>query len=411
MDAARQCVPLGGREPALTFLAPNIGGASLGFATAFARALADRYPVRVVGPDVWGGGVMPMYRGCFNYAVVPTPRLYRFPDFFWQTERLSRAATGDVLFAVKAMPQTVWVALREKRRRGCKVVVCLDEWDGALMARRSPAERRAYWRRHWMHPLEDNYYPWVERLFPRADLVVSTSTFLQRRFGGTVVRMGVDTDRFRPPDPAGKKAVRAELGLNDGQRVIVFGGVVRPHKGVEWILEAMDRTGDPRWRLLVIGPITDTLSSLMKGPLGSRIVAAGTKPATEMPRWLGAGDLAVLPMSDDLLAQSQVPCKVYEAMAVGLPVLAGSVSDLPEIVNGAGETFAPGDVDALADGLRRWNADPDRTAEFQKQARRRSENLYSSNIMSRKLIQIVDRLVHGPWTDAMPIEARRGAAQ
>ena len=166
----------------ISFLVPNIGAPSLGFATAYARVLAERHPVQVVGPDLWGGGVMPMYRGCLDYTVVPTPRLYRFPDYFWESERLCRVATGDVLFAVKAMPQTVGVALREKRRRGCKVVVCLDEWDGALMARRSPAERRAYWRRHGMHPLEDNYCPWVERLFPRADLVVSTSTFLQRRF-------------------------------------------------------------------------------------------------------------------------------------------------------------------------------------------------------------------------------------
>lgn len=376
----------------ISFLVPDIGGSSLGFATAYAKALADRYPVQVVGPDISGEGVLPMYRGCYGYTVVPTPRLYRFPEFFWQSERLSRAATGDVLFAVKATSQTVWVALREKRRRGCKVVVCLDEWDGALMARRSPAERRAYWRCHWMHPLEDNYYPWVERLFPQVDLVVSTSTFLQRRFGGMVVRMGVDTDRFRPPDPADKKAVRAELGLEDGQRVIVFGGVVRPHKGVEWILEAMDQTGDPQWRLLVIGPITDTLSDLMRGPLGGRIVAAGAKPSAEMPRWLGAGDLAVLPMSNDLLARSQVPCKVFEAMAVGLPVLAGAVSDLPEIVSGAGAVFPAGDVGAMAEFLRGWRAAPDMLAAYGREARRRCVERYGFDVMRRDLVRAMQEL-------------------
>ena len=376
----------------ISFLVPNIGAPSLGFATAYARALAERYPVRVIGPDLWGGGAMPMYRDCFDYTAVPVPRLYRFPDFFWQSERLGRAATGDILFAVKAMPQTVGVALREKRRSGCKVVVCLDEWDGALMARRSPAERRAYWRRHWMHPLEDNYFPWVERLLPRADLVISTSSSLQRRFGGEVVRMGVDTDRFRPPDPAGKKAVRAELGLEDEQRVIVFGGVVRPHKGVEWILEAMRRTGDPRWRLLVIGPVTDTLSGLMGGPMGGRIVAAGAKPSAEMPRWLGAGDLTVLPLADDLLAQSQVPCKVYEAMAMGLPVLASEVSDLSEIVAGAGATFPAGDVEALAGLLRQWFRDPSAVAVHAREARRRAVELYGVDVMRNQLQAAVDRL-------------------
>lgn len=376
----------------ISFLVPNIGGPSLGFATAYARALAERHAVRVIGPDLWGGGVMPMYRDCFDYTVVPAPRLYRLPDFIWESKRLGRAATGAVVFAVKAVPQTVWVALREKRRRGCKVVVCLDEWDGALMARRSPAERRAYWRRHWMHPTEENYYPWVERLLPQADLVVSTSLFLQRKFGGVVVRMGVDTDRFKPLEPAARKAVRAELGLGDGHRAIVFGGVVRPHKGVELILEAIDQTGDPRLRLLVVGPITDALTALMNGPMGKYIVATGAKPAADMPRWLGAGDLVVLPMSDDLLAQSQVPCKVYEAMAVGLPVAAGAVSDLPEIVAGAGETFPVGDAAALARILQRWGMEPGKTAAYGSEARRRCLERFSSAVMGKNLLAAMEEL-------------------
>lgn len=368
---------------------PNIGGPSLGFATAYARALTDHYRVQVVGPDLWGGGVIGIYRGSFDYTVVPAPRLYRFPDFLWQSRRLGRAATGNVIFAVKATPQTVWVALREKRRRGCKVLVCLDEWDGALMARRSLAERRAYWRKHWIHPLEENYYPCVEKLLPQADLVISTSMFLQRKFGGALVRMGADTDRFKPLNPGEKAAVRAGLGLQTEQRVIVFGGVVRPHKGLEQILDAIQQANDPQLRLLVIGPVTDTLSELLKGPQGKCIVAAGAKPAEEMPKWLGAGDLTILPMTDDLLAHSQVPCKVFEAMAMGLPVLAGAVSDLPEIVEGAGEVFSAGDVAALADILRRWRVEPKKVGAYSQEARRRCVERYSFDAMRRDLLRVM----------------------
>ena len=380
------------RKTRVSFLVPNIGGPSLGFATAYARALSDAYAVQMAGPDFWGGGVMDMYRGSFDYTVVPTPRLYRFPDFLWQSKRLARVATGEVIFAVKAMPQTVGVALGEKRRRGCKVVVCLDEWDGALMARRSPAERRAYWRKHWIHPLEENYYPLVEKWIPRADLVISTSKFLQRKFGGALVRMGADTDRFKPLSPGERTAVRNELGLQAGQRVIVFGGVVRPHKGVEQILEAMKQADDPALRLLVIGPVTETLIDLMGGPQGKSIVAVGAKPAGEMPRWLGAGDLTILPMTDDLLAHSQVPCKVFEAMAVGLPVLAGAVSDLPEIVAGAGQVFPVGDVGALAEILREWRASPGMVAAFGQEARRRCVELYGLDVMRGDLLRAMQEL-------------------
>ena len=391
-----------GHSPRVSFVVPNIGGASLGFATAFARALADDYEVQVVGPDFWGRGVMEIYRGCFDYTVVPAPHLYRFPDFLWESRRLGRAATGNVLFAVKATPQTVWVALNEKRRRSCKVVVCLDEWDGALMARRSPADQRQVWRRHWIHPLEENYYPIVEKSLSQADMVISTSTFLQRRFGGALVRMGVDTERFKPLNADEKLAVRAELGLQPGLRVIVFGGVVRPHKGVELIVEAMRLANDPNLRLLIIGPITAHLTELLKGPMGPYILAAGAKPAMEMPRWLGAGDLTILPMRDDLLAQSQVPCKVFEAMAIGLPVLAGAVSDLPEIVTGAGEVFPAGDVGALAEILKRWRMQPARVNDYSREARQRCLASYSSGVMRQELIRVLEGIMEEPQEGSQP---------
>ncbi|NLB66446.1 MAG: glycosyltransferase family 4 protein [Lentisphaerae bacterium] len=378
--------------PALSFLAPNMGGPSLGFVTAFARALQHTSPVQVIGPDFWNSGVMPIYRGGFDYTVVPTPRLYRFPDFFWQIRRLQRAITGDVLFAFKAMPQTVWLALREKKRRGCPVVVCLDEWDGALMARRTAAERRAYWRQHWWHPLEENYYPLIERLLPRADHVISTSTFLQRKFGGSVIRMGVDTERFQPLSVVEKQTVRHELGLLPGHRVIVFGGLVRPHKGVETIVEAMRQVADPNLRLLVIGPMTETLKELIQGPGGDRLVAAGAKPAGEMPRWLGAGDVAILPMTGDLLSQSQVPCKVFEAMAMGLPILAGAVSDLPDIVSGAGEVFAPNRVEELTGHIQRLWSEPARMEAYGREARRKCADHYSAAVMAQKLLDVVREL-------------------
>ena len=380
-------------RPDITFLVPNIGGPSLGFALAYARALAARWRVQMVGPDFWGVGVMPMYRGGFDYTIVPARHLYRYPDYWWESRRLARAVTGDVIFAVKAMPQTVGVALREKRRRGAKVVVCLDEWDGALMARRNPAERRAWWRRHWLHPLEENYYPRVERLLPQADQIVSTSSFLQRRFGGVVVRMGADTERFRPLAPEDKAAVRAELGIAPEQRVIVFGGMVRPHKGVELILEAMAQAADPALRLLVIGPVTETLAALMQGPQGAKIIAAGQKPSAEMPRWLGAGDLTVLPMKDDQLAHSQVPCKVFEAMAIGQPVLAGAVSDLPEIVSGAGAVFPSGDAQALAGLLRHWRQNPGWLVPLGREARRKCEHLYSAARTRQDLAAVLTALM------------------
>ena len=81
-----------------------------------------------------------------------------------------------------------------------------------------------------------------------------------------------------------------------------------------------------------------------------------------------------------------------EAMAMGLPVLASQVSDLPEIVAGAGATFPAGDVDALAGLLRQWIREPSVLAAYAREARRRAVESYSASVMRSQLLAAVARL-------------------
>lgn len=334
----------------VTFLVPDISSPVLGPVTDLARHVATFAEVQVVGPDI-GYGVCAMYRGHFPYTVVSTPRLYRFPDYFAAARRLAEVVTGDIVVAVKASAATVPVAWWLRRRRGARMVVYLDEWDGALMAQRSRGERWRRWASHFHHPLDDAYYPLVERLVPGADLVMSTSTALQRRFGGEVVPVGVDTELFAPQPPEQTARLREELGLT-GCRIVVFGGVVRPHKGVEFILDALIRLGRPEARLLVVGPENEHVRALAAQPrYRSLLCCAGAQPKAAMPRYLDLADVVALPFEDTPLARTQTPCKIFEAMAMAKPIVATAVADLPLILQGCGRVVPPGDAIALAAAL------------------------------------------------------------
>ena len=56
----------------ISLLLPSISSNVVWAATMLARALQEQYSVEIVGPDL-GGGVHPMYRGCFDYKAVPNP--------------------------------------------------------------------------------------------------------------------------------------------------------------------------------------------------------------------------------------------------------------------------------------------------------------------------------------------------
>lgn len=376
----------------VSILVPDIGNPIVGAATTLARHLDRDFNVEVVGPD-FGHGVCAMYRGTYPYRVVSTPHLYRWPDFIWESRRLERAVEGDCVIAMKACANTVPLALRAKKKRGAKALVYLDEWDGALYHGLSPAARRKAILSGFYRPLDDVYYPLVERLIPRLDAVLSTTTFLQRRFGGQIVHAGVDMDFFSPSAPDATERLKQECGIASG-RNIVFGGVVRPHKGVELILDALVRIGCPDYRLVIVGPTNQHVRDLMATPAyAPYIVALDSKPKEQMPRYLDMADAIVLPLSDSLLARSQMPCKVFEAMAMAKPVIGSAVSDLPLILEDCGRVVPPDDAAALAEAIDDVLSNEQTAREMGRRARAKCAAEYGSESVRRHLVGIINNLL------------------
>lgn len=372
------------------FLVSDVSSPVIGPVTTLARHLEATHQVRIVGPDL-GHGVCAMYRDSFPYTVLPLPRMYRFPNYFTAARKLSAELTGDVIIAVKAVGNTIPVALWTRRRTGCKVMAYLDEWDGAVTRMKPPGARAMDWLRHAHHPMEDNYTSFVEGLIPRVDHVISTTTFLQAKFGGSVLPVGVDCDHFKPAPESDVRALKLSLGL-EGFKLIVFGGVARPHKGLEWILEAMAETGRTDLRFLVVGPRNEHAVELTRHPKwGSHVILAGPQPHDRMPLYLSLADLIVLPQKDNLLAQSQMPCKVFEAMAMERPVIASAVADLPAVLNGCGLTVPAGDVQALARAMGELLGDPGRARSLGELARKKCIEKYSDMVTRRDLLAILDR--------------------
>ncbi len=379
-------------QPRVSFLVPDIFSPVLGPVTVLARHLAPDFETEIVGPD-FGHGVCPMYRDSFPYKVVACPRIYRWPDYLWESRRLEAALSGDLIIAVKAFATSLPVALAAKRHRGAKVVAYLDEWDGALMARLSAAQKATRWLTHFHHPVDDIYCPWIERLIPRCDHVLATTTALQRKYGGTVLPMGVDMDDFSPRPPEESAVLRRKLGLQ-AKRLIVFGGVVRPHKGIELILAALAQIGDPRNLLVIVGPENEHVAQMKATPAFAPYLAAvGPRPKAEMPQYLGLADLVVLPLNDDLLAQTQMPCKAFEAMAMAKPVIASAVADMPQVLDNCGWTVPPGDVDALGCQIQWVFAHPQESAEFGKKGRMACAEKYSKPIAAKMIKALVARLL------------------
>ena len=347
-------------KPRISFLVPDISAPSVGAALKLAKMLEPAFSTEIIGPD-FGGGICSLYRNAYPFKSVPAGKLYRFPDYGWERKRIVSAVSGDMVIAVKAFADTVPVARMLKKQRKIPFAVYLDEWDGALWQSLTSSEKVRCWLQHFHHPMESNYHAWVERMIPDADQVLSTTTWLQKRFGGEVVHAGVDCGFFKPHAHNEVAALKQYLGLSS-KKVIVFGGVVRPHKGMEDILDALMRLNRDDIRILVVGPVTEHLARMVADPKAGRfLVVAGdalnsgttinAEISKKMPLYLDVGDLIVLPLRDTKLAQSQMPIKIFEALAMRKPVIGTAVADLPLMLADCGWIVPPGDTHALAEAI------------------------------------------------------------
>ena len=390
------------KRPLVSFLVPNVGSPTVGAAIKLADLLQGAFDTEIVGPD-FGSGVCGIYRGAYPIQAIPAGRLYRWPDYWWERRRIGSAVRGDILVGVKAFASTVPIALREAGRRRVPSVVYLDEWDGALWEMKTAVQRVRYAVAHLHHPLDEMYHGVVERRIAEAADVWSTTTFLQRKFGGAVVHAGVDVEFFKPQPVGDVAAIKSALGL-DGKSVIVFGGVVRPHKGVEEILDALATLADDSLRLLVVGPVTEHVRVLQENAAYARyLVIAGGEPGAgdalnaeihgRMPLYLDIGDLVVLPLRDTLLAQSQMPIKVFEALAMGKPVIVTRVADLPAVAEGCGWVVPASRPDLLASAIRHAFDDEGERTRFGIAARRKAVERYSKAVCSAMLRTRVSSLI------------------
>ncbi|HWB82774.1 MAG TPA: glycosyltransferase [Bryobacteraceae bacterium] len=152
---------------------------------------------------------------------------------------------------------------------------------------------------------------------------------------------GIDTDRFQPlaaPRPA---------PLADATIVIGTVCAVRPEKGLETLLEAFARLAPyPGLRLAIVGsgPWLPQLEALA-ARLGIADACLFQSATSEVPEWLHAIDIFVLPSLSEALSNS-----LMEAMACGCAAVASSVGGNPELVKHleTGLLFRPRDSADLA---------------------------------------------------------------
>jgi glycosyltransferase involved in cell wall biosynthesis len=374
----------------VSVLAFDLSDNATGRADLLARLLAPRWEVEVVGPQFGDAVWRPALGGGVTHRALPVGRGARYPRFAGRWRELVALADGDVLYASKPRPTSYGVALLARRRRPRPLLLDVDDWEVGFFRRggRWGTLGRA------LNLANPNGLPWtwlMERRVRQADGVTVASRFLERRFGGTLVPHVRDTEAW---DPAryDRAASRAALGLG-AERVVMFLGTPRGHKGVDDLVDAVGALGDGT-RLVLVGADTRGVAA-RRWAARPWVRVLGEIAFEDVPRHLVAADAVAVPQRATTDTLGQVPAKLFDAMALGRPIVSTAVSMIPEILDGCGVLVPPGDVVALTTSLRRVLDDPATAAELGRRARARCCERYSFTAARAALFPLVERAVAG----------------
>ena len=264
----------------------------------------------------------------------------RGSNFIDILERISYLQSGayDVVYAFEYHPNVSWpVYLALKGRRllsdWCDLYAgAANVFHGSKIMHRWDAVREA-------------------KIRLKADLVTVISDFLGKRAEGLglpkekiiLIREGVDTNYMRPFE---KNAVRAKLGLPQDALLLTTlqDGAAFPPL-VECVSQL--RKDFAKVALYFVGrpkPEQKLLAEKAGLKENETFYCTGFCSDEDLPRYLSAGDVAVLPMVDSLANRSRFPHKIGDYLACGLPVAVTDVGEYPALLKqeGLGVVAAPG---------------------------------------------------------------------
>jgi glycosyltransferase involved in cell wall biosynthesis len=378
-------------EPEVVVVCSNVSNNCLGRALLLAALIKPFAPVRVAGVNMIRGDLWAPASG-FEIEVEAREMLHVFQypaGVRWLRERLTGAKV--------VVSKPLYTSLGMARAAGVsddRMLLDVDDWEVGLFG-------GASWSRQWwdfVRPHKLNSFKSTLRLdatIARCPHRTVSNSWLQQRYGGVLLPHVRDTSALQP-DAAAREAARAELDMA-GRFWVGFVGTIRQHKGVDVLLSAVSRLGDDVG-LYLAGidagdPYTQRLLERARAELpAARLRLVPTFDFRRLGYWLSAADVLSIPSRASEAATGQIPAKLFDALAMGIPAIVSDLNDMAGIVEGAGLVVPAGDVEALAAAVGRLQRDEALRHECGRLARERAVARYSYASASARLEQLLSKV-------------------
>jgi glycosyltransferase involved in cell wall biosynthesis len=285
------------------------------------------YEIEVAGFLIEKNKVYEPYKDKFLYKTVDISNGGML-SYLVGLSKLLQIIEGDIIYAFKPRMTSYFVGLL-KSYLGIKKLLILDAEDDELYFNYANGISFLYYfiLRGWNSPNSHGKLLLLHLcLFPAKKRTVVSSK-LQMRYGGKLILHGPDEQVFNP-DIYDTLSAKKEFNLPLDKKLILFAGVPHNHKGLGLIVSALEAIDCDRFALVCAGPSEHNSFLEAKKKLGSRCVLLGMIDNSKMARLLSAVDITPMIQRKTKFTESQMPAKLFEAMAMEKLIIATDVSDI-----------------------------------------------------------------------------------
>ena len=341
------------RKPRAAVVTWDLGHNPAGRAHVLYRLLESDWDVELIGPHWtrYGDSLWEPLQSA--NLTVRSFQCRTFEDFMPSAEVFAAANLYDLVYVCKPRFPSVYLGALIKDSSACPLVLDVDDFEPSFFLDESFADLAALeanLEAAFDEPYGELATRFTQTLIPAADAVTVSNVALQQRFGGHMVRHARDAVEFRS-SPARRDRARARLAIKPNEFALMFIGTPRPHKGVFEVARALHQINDPTIVFHVIGEIQDAeFRRAIDSQTRARIVFHPNCGFAELPDLLAGADLVPLIQSTGhAISQYQIPAKVSDALALGVPVLATHTAPLSDLIAaGSVESTTP---ETLADDI------------------------------------------------------------
>jgi colanic acid biosynthesis glycosyl transferase WcaI len=191
---------------------------------------------------------------------------------------------------------------------------------------------------------------------------------------------------------------RARLGIGEDAFLAGYIGTTGLAHGLTTLLDAAERLRDrTEVHLLILGEGAErkTLQKEAKRRGLHRVHFGDNVPHADIPSYLAALDVSIVHLRPDPLFRTVIPSKIFESMAMGVPILMGVEGESAQIVAeaGAGVCIPSGDADAMARALLELQGDAAGRAEMGRRGMEAVRARYGRRPLAEKALACLARAV------------------